>query len=180
MLNKNQTGLGHVGIVVEVDIVNSKVNVVHGNYSDCVMYSSYNLNGTAIVGYASPEYDLYASAVSSHDYQCENHSLTLEHTCNRCARVATATWEGNHTDSLNHTCSLCGESGNSNPDAISYAHDHSSHWLTCSICNDVWSSGMHIWLAINGGNDGYTCKICGRHTDQITLNRLLPLIPASE
>ncbi|MBQ8382627.1 MAG: CHAP domain-containing protein [Clostridia bacterium] len=175
-------GDSHVGLVVEV--TSSQVRVVHGNSSNQVKYSTYAISGSSITGYASPNYDQYATADASHDYNHDNthdHDASLVHTCYRCDKVTTATWVGNHPTTTDHTCSACGyvQSG-SFTENIEYAHNASSHWLTCTVCNATWNNGAHFWIPINNGNDGYNCRTCGRYTFAITINKLLPLIQSKE
>lgn len=194
----------HIGIVTSVDVVEGEtvVTVVHGNWSNKVVKQQYNPNDPFFEGFASPDYE--NGNTNRHNYVCTDHSTsllhtcsycgkeatgtlscdhtnTMEHSCSLCSETITATWLGDHPNSTDHTCSACGyvQTGTLSQ-TVEYAHNASSHWLTCTVCNANWNSGSHFWVPINNGNEGYNCRICERYTVAITLNKLLPLIQSKE
>ncbi|MGM9647718.1 MAG: CHAP domain-containing protein [Eubacteriales bacterium] len=198
----------HTGIVVSTEITSNNTTlvwVIDGNWNDQVSYRSHNLSDPLFTGYITPAY-IEPSQITDntkHDYVCSDHSTsllhtcsycgkeatsslsgdhinTMEHNCSLCSETVTATWLGNHPTTVNHTCSLCGHIEEGNLGTTGYAHNASSHWLTCTVCNATWNNGAHIWIPINNGNEGYKCRTCGRHTFAITINKLLPLIQSKE
>lgn len=201
MLNKEGTRLGHVGLVVEVDIAENKIYTVEGNSNERVERNYYTIGGTAIVAYATPNYEQYETAENSHLYQCEDeeHDSSLVHTCTRCGKSATATMPGEHTPTTaTHSCSLCDYTETvamqkvhklttgahscplceyADPCTMTLEHDTAEHWYECSICHEEELHRNHIWISVNGINE---CRICGA-VQHIAINKIkLPIVLLTE
>lgn len=144
----------HIGIVISVD--GEYMTVVDGNYTDKVTVRTIRLTSSDILGYASPAYN---TDEDKHDYQCDDHSSSLVHSCNYCGKEAAATLTCSHeNDSHTATCSLCDYEGSA---PYRYVCDSTNHWQQCTVCyNSNWNTTAHMLISMDSGLY-YVCRVCG-------------------
>ena len=166
MLNEEKTRLGHVGLVIEVDLVKNKVYTVEGNSHDRVERNVYTIGGTTIVAYATPNYEQYETAENSHLYQCEDeeHDSSLVHTCTRCGKSATATMPGEHTPTTaTHSCSLCDYT-----ETVAMQAEHGADIAihSCPLCEYTETAAIQKVHNLTSG--AHSCPLC-EYADSCTM-----------
>ena len=164
---EDNTSASHVGIVRWSDA--SYIYVVHGNYSDCVCFTTFSRCDSYILGYGKPAYintghtyytditeDFYYDSTEhwvfcvNCGHECENepHSITYTMTLTKHkASCSTCEYEETYVDHYSEV----------------YDWDDTKHWKYCDTCNAYFASGTHNLVATNV-SWMYVCSECEYET----------------